>query len=247
MKMRPINQPGQEFEAEITTNHSAGIPGPIALKRKDSGEYIALRDCLGLPGTPFKKYDLLEVNAEEQAQLDEAGLMIGEVAPLQQEDMRKIALPVQHIDCLGSGADAVAIIWIDLSERPDLVQVAQGHLGERGIAECTWYAPDLAQRNAHLYFRLQAQQPTQNVLILGLDLATYHTQLSRIARDRFLWIMGGPRPDYLVEEYANDPADLSERLTTARGQGITLGLHPTLAQELEALLLTWQEAQARQN
>ncbi len=56
-----------------------------------------------------------------------------------------------------------------------------------------------------------------------------------------------PRPDYLVEEHASDPADLSERLRAARGEGFTLGLHPTLALELDALLQAWQEAQAQQN
>lgn len=76
MKLRVTDRPGEEFEAEITTNHPANIPGPIALLRKDTGEFIALRDCLGLPGTSFKKYDLLEVSTDERARFDAAGIMI---------------------------------------------------------------------------------------------------------------------------------------------------------------------------
>ena len=209
MKMRSIQLSDEVFEAEITTNHPASIPGPIALVRKDTGEWIALGDCLGLPGTPFKKYDILEVSSFERAQFDAAGLMIEETAPIPCDNFAKVALHVQHIDFLSSGSDAIALIWIDLSERPDLIQMAQGHLGEQGMASCSWHAPNLSLRDAHIYFRLQARTPTQSVLILGFNLATYHMQLSRIARDRFLWVMSGPRPDYIVEEYAADPTDLS--------------------------------------
>lgn len=76
MKMRLTNQPTEELEAEITTSHPTTIPGPVALKRKDTSEFIELRDCFGLPGTPFKKYDILEASADERAQLNAAGIMI---------------------------------------------------------------------------------------------------------------------------------------------------------------------------
>jgi hypothetical protein len=245
MKMRSTHQPDDVFEAEITTDHPASIPGPLAFVRKDTGEWIALDDCQGLPGTPFKKYDILEADADERARFETAGFMMEEVAPIQRDDLARVALPVLHIDFLGSGSDAVSLIWIDLSERPDLVQMAQGHRGEQGFAECTWHAPDLVQRDASIYFRLQARIPTQSAMILGFHLATYHINLLRIASDRFLWVMGGPRPDYLLEEYAADPTDLVERLRAARGEGIRLGLHPVLALQLETLVKTWREAQGQ--
>jgi hypothetical protein len=76
MKMRLTHHPTQSFEAEITTDHPASIPGPIAFKRKDTGEFIAIRDCFGLPGTPFKKYDLLEASADEKTRLEANGIII---------------------------------------------------------------------------------------------------------------------------------------------------------------------------
>jgi hypothetical protein len=76
MKMRLTHHPNEAFEAEITTDHPASIPGPIALKRKDTGEFIALDDCFGLPRTSLKKYDLLEVRRDERARLNAAGIMI---------------------------------------------------------------------------------------------------------------------------------------------------------------------------
>ena len=75
MRMRVASQPNEVFEAEITTDHPASIPGPIALKRKDTGEFIALRDCFGLPGRALK-YDLLEISADERARFDAAGITI---------------------------------------------------------------------------------------------------------------------------------------------------------------------------
>lgn len=75
MKMR-LTHHNEEFEAEITADHPASIAGPIALKRKDTDEFIALRDCFGLPGTTFKKYDVFEATDEERRRLDEAGIMI---------------------------------------------------------------------------------------------------------------------------------------------------------------------------
>lgn len=76
MKMRLTLQPDEEFEAEITTDHPASVPGPIALKRTDTGAFIALDDCFGLPGASFKKYDLLVVSKDERARFHAAGIMM---------------------------------------------------------------------------------------------------------------------------------------------------------------------------
>jgi len=64
------------FDAELTTEHPDSIPGPMVLKRMDTSEFIALGDCFRLPGTSFKKYDLLEISTDERAWFDAAGIMI---------------------------------------------------------------------------------------------------------------------------------------------------------------------------
>ena len=73
MKLRLTHKIEEEFEAEITTEHPVSTPGRIALKHKDTGDFLALRDCFGLPVKAFKKYDILIVSTEEVAQLKEAG------------------------------------------------------------------------------------------------------------------------------------------------------------------------------
>lgn len=77
MKMRLADHPNEKFEAEITADHPASMPGPVALQRKDTGEFIALDDCFGLPGTSCKKYDLLEIRRDEREWLNRAGIKIG--------------------------------------------------------------------------------------------------------------------------------------------------------------------------
>jgi len=42
------------FNASIPTDHPASVPGPIALKRQDTGEWISLGDCFGVPGCKFR-------------------------------------------------------------------------------------------------------------------------------------------------------------------------------------------------
>ncbi len=69
---------GREFIAELTTEHPASIPGPLAVRRVDSGQFIALKDLIGVPGAPGSTldYQLLEVSAEERERLDQAGLTV---------------------------------------------------------------------------------------------------------------------------------------------------------------------------
>ncbi len=72
MKMRST-QEGREFDAELTTEHPASVPGPVAVRRLDTGEYISLGDIFYVPS---RQFDLLEVSDEERTRLEAAGLMI---------------------------------------------------------------------------------------------------------------------------------------------------------------------------
>ena len=70
----------QPFNAELTTNHDASIPGSLAIKRLDTGDIIALRDVIGIliaPGSTVK-YQLLEVTDEEREKLGKEGFVIAE-------------------------------------------------------------------------------------------------------------------------------------------------------------------------
>lgn len=76
MKLQPVQRPSEAFEVSISTEHPATIPGPLSLKRTDTGAFIALKDCMGMPGTPFKKYDILNASTDERARLHNAGILL---------------------------------------------------------------------------------------------------------------------------------------------------------------------------
>jgi len=78
MKMRLVDRPAEEFEAEIVIDHPESVPGPFALRRKDTGEYISVADCFGLSGVPskWKKYDIMEATVAEHAQFEAFGILL---------------------------------------------------------------------------------------------------------------------------------------------------------------------------
>ena len=67
--------PRKTFNASITTDHPASVPGPLTLKRLDTGECISLGDCFGVPGHPLshQKYEVIDISNEEIRRLDEEG------------------------------------------------------------------------------------------------------------------------------------------------------------------------------
>ena len=76
MKLRST-QSQETFTAELTNEHPASVPGPLAIKRAGSDTYIAMRDVLGVADPP---YQLLEVSPGERLTLKAAGIIIAENA-----------------------------------------------------------------------------------------------------------------------------------------------------------------------
>lgn len=71
MKMR--TRDGQKFDATLTTEHPPDIPGPLAIKRLDNGEYIAIKDVFSVESRLF---DILEASDQERAQFEAADIML---------------------------------------------------------------------------------------------------------------------------------------------------------------------------
>jgi hypothetical protein len=63
----------QLFEAELTDQHPKSITGALALKRTDTGTYIALHDIFSLPDC---KYAIIESTPLEQERLDQVGIVL---------------------------------------------------------------------------------------------------------------------------------------------------------------------------
>ncbi len=72
MKLRSLHN-DEIFKAELTSNYPKNIPGPLALRRSDTGSYIALHDIFSLP---TRQYDILASTPLEQSQLDQVGIIL---------------------------------------------------------------------------------------------------------------------------------------------------------------------------
>jgi hypothetical protein len=58
------------------------------------------------------------------------------------------ALGIDDIDqLLMPSNDGMSIIWVDISERPDLAALAERSAQESGFAVCTWFYGNPSKRN----------------------------------------------------------------------------------------------------
>lgn len=88
MKLRNMKT-GEDFLADlISAEIPAHIAGSPALKRRDTGEYIGLKEVIGFD-SPI---GIIEISAEETKLMDEAGLMFAPHLPpgLTWQDVQRI-------------------------------------------------------------------------------------------------------------------------------------------------------------
>jgi hypothetical protein len=73
VKLHTRTSEPETFDAEITTDHPSDIAGPIALKCKDTGTFIAFLDVfMG----PARKYDIIDATDDERSRLEAGGIML---------------------------------------------------------------------------------------------------------------------------------------------------------------------------
>lgn len=73
MRLQERSAPYTEFDAELVTDHPQSVPGPLALRRKDTSGYIAIRDILIFDD---RVYDILDATEKEKQRLNENGVML---------------------------------------------------------------------------------------------------------------------------------------------------------------------------
>jgi hypothetical protein len=153
------------------------------------------------------------------------------------------SLPIDDIDqLLMPPNDGFSIIWVDISERPDLATLAERSAQEPGYAVCTWFYGNPGKRNMLIGLRIAMRQPTRAVLVLVFKVEKFLEQLATIARYGKLWIVPGPPPDHLVGRQEMDARGFTEKVIKFAGQGLFIELEPHLVAELQAQLAAWKRA-----
>src|SRR5437660_12809867 len=131
------------------------------------------------------------------------------------------ALPIDDIDQLiMPPSDGISVIWVDISERPDLAHLTERSAQESGYAVCTWFYGNPGKRNMLVGLRVAMKQPTNTVFTLVFKVERFVEQLSTIARYGKLWIVPGPPPAHLVGTREMNAQTFISKVVNFAGQGV---------------------------
>ena len=153
----------------------------------------------------------------------------------------KSALPIDDIDrLLISPTDGIAIVWVDIQERPDLATLAARHGQEEGYCICTLFYGNPGKRSMIIGLRVEMRQPTRSVFHLAFKVERYIDQLTLFAQFGKIWVVPGPPPAHLTGTQEMDMQTFIERVMHFAGQGIVIELEPDLVADLRKLLDEWK-------
>jgi hypothetical protein len=155
--------------------------------------------------------------------------------------MLRSALSIDDIDQLRlSRSDEISVIWVDISERPDLAVLATRSTQEAGDAVCTWFSGNPGKRNMIVGLRVALSPPTNTVFVLAFQVERFAGQLSTIARYGKLWVVPGPPQAHLVGTQQMDAHTFLTQVVNYSGQGVLIELASHLVTELRTQLDEWK-------
>jgi len=153
----------------------------------------------------------------------------------------KSALLIDDIDRLIVGpADGLAIVWVDIQERPDLATLAVRHGQEEGYCICTLFYGNAGSRNMIIGLRVEMRQPTRTVFHLAFKVERYIDQLSLFAQFGKIWVVPGPPPAHLTGTQEMDIQTFIEKVVNFAGNGVVIELEPDLVADLRGLIDRWK-------
>ncbi|SRR5258708_2492589 len=100
----------------------------------------------------------------------------------------KSAIPIDDMDQMLSPDLSFAIIWIDISERPDLQVLAEKDTLAGGFSIVTFFYANPGRRNMCIGMRVETRQPVRFVLPLVFKVSDYVDQLTTISQNGNFWV-----------------------------------------------------------
>lgn len=152
----------------------------------------------------------------------------------------KTAIPIDDVDQMLSPVLSFAVIWIDISERPDLQVLARQEPLENGYSICTWFYANPGKRNMRMGLRVEMRQPVHFVLPLVFKVSEYIDQLTTISEHGNFWVVPGPPLGHLVGSTEMTAARFMEQVVAYSGLGLFLTLQDDLVAELRERLAEWK-------
>src|SRR5437870_2396309 len=151
----------------------------------------------------------------------------------------KSAIPIDDVDQMLSPSLNFAIVWIDISERPDLQVLAEQDTLADGYSLCTFFYANPGKRNMRLGICIEMREPVRFVLPLVFKVSDYIDQLTTISRQGNFWIVPGPPPEHLVGTTEMNSTMFLEKVAAYSGQGLFITLQDHLIMELRKRLAEW--------
>ena len=138
---------------------------------------------------------------------------------------------------------ALPLVWVDLSDRPDLQILAeQSDLNQDKLFICTWFYVMPATPMMGIGLRIKMHSPPHLSFSLVFPLKYDYEQLVTLSQEGSLWVLPGLAPenlqDMLVE---NDVGGFFERVAASSGQGLFVTLAPDLIEDLRKQLAGWEK------
>jgi hypothetical protein len=159
------------------------------------------------------------------------------------ELMLKSALPIDDVDrLLISPGEGISIVWVDISERPDLATLAAREASGDGYFIATWFYANPGKRNMIVGLRVDMCAPRRYTFHLAFKVEKFIDQLSTIAQYGRLWVIPGPPPAHLVGTQVMNFQTFSQQVIAYCGHGVALELEPRLVAELQSQLAGWRQA-----
>src|ERR1700730_16143539 len=90
----------------------------------------------------------------------------------------KTAIPIDDIDQMLSSGLNFALVWVNISDRPDLQALSQQEPLEEGYSVCTWFYENPGRRTMRIGLRIEMRQPARFVLPLVFQVSRYIDQLT---------------------------------------------------------------------
>ena len=134
----------------------------------------------------------------------------------------------------------ISVIWVDISERPDLAGLAVRSTQEASCAVCTWFLRNPGTRKMIIGLQVAMIQPATAVFTLAFPAERFAGHLLTIAKYGKLWIVPGPPLTYLVRTQEMDAQTFLAHVVKYSGHGVLIELESHLVTVLQIQLDEWK-------
>jgi hypothetical protein len=156
--------------------------------------------------------------------------------------MLRSALRIDDIDQLRlSPHEGISVIWVDISERPDLAALAvqSAHASSEAVHTCFSGTP--GTQNMLVGLHIVLKRPTTAVFTLVFPLERFVGHLLTIAKYGKLWIVPGPPFPHVVGTEGMDAQTFLTHIARYAGQGVLLELESPLVRALRTQRDEWRQ------